>query len=263
MSCSWCPCHSFDFCDILKDLSHRLTNFIVRTLPPFDRMMRSLRLSILFGFTLLFSFAAAQCPTYNGTTYVDSGGSTVWSMYCGFDSSPGSYSTITTGVLTMDSCMLRCDADSRCGGITFVPGADASTSGTCYMKNSVSSHAASSNSNLNSATKIPPYPAPVANNGNSSSGCGSALPSYVTAGGSSVVVSFTAPDGTARAYTIHVPYLYNSNVAAPLIMAFHGAGDTSSTSEGQTGYSAENYNPYAIAVYPQGINVSMSQFVDS
>jgi len=186
-------------------------------------------------------------------------------MYCGFDSQPGAYSTVTANVFTLDGCMLLCDADTRCNAVSFSAAASAPSgtpvSGTCYLKTSVTGHTTSGT--INSATKIPPYPPPAANNVNASTGCNvGALPAGVIAGGNTVSFNYTAPDGTARNYNVHVPYLYKTNVAAPLIMAFHGAGDTATNIESQSGWSLEGTNPYAIAVYPNGVNVSESKIFE-
>jgi len=216
--------------------------------------MRSLRLGLLLGFAFLFSFVSAQCPAYNATTYVDTSGNSSWSMYCGTDSQPGAYNTVTSNVYTLDDCMLLCDGDTKCTGVSFQAGSG-SASGTCYMKNTVSAHTGSTT--LNSATKLPKYPPPPANNANSSTGCSvGALPPGVVAGGGTTSFNFTTPDGLVRNYNIHVPYLYNASVAAPVIMAFHGASDSAVNIESSTGWSLEATNPYAIAVYPNGQNVS-------
>ena len=63
--------------------------------------------------------------------------------------------------------------------------------------------------------------------------------------------------GQNRSFAIHVPSSYNTNKTSPLIVAFHGRGETATNIENDSGFSGETINPYAIAVYPQGFPVSL------
>ncbi|KAF2224226.1 hypothetical protein BDZ85DRAFT_177875, partial [Elsinoe ampelina] len=86
-------------------------------------------------------------------------------------------------------------------------------------------------------------------------GCGQALPSGQTAGGATTAVNYTY-GGVVRSYTIRIPATYDVARAAPLIFSFHGRGDTAGNSEGQTGFSNAQWNPYGIVAYVNGQNVS-------
>jgi poly(3-hydroxybutyrate) depolymerase len=92
----------------------------------------------------------------------------------------------------------------------------------------------------------------------SSAGCGKALPAAQSpAGGASHQTDFTQSDGTARTYLIHIPTNYNKTNPVPLILSFHGRGKSSSEQEQLSQFSNEAFNPNAIAVYPQGLDVSV------
>ena len=58
-----------------------------------------------------------------------------------------------------------------------------------------------------------------------------------------------------RHYRIHLPNSYHSKIATPLILSYHGAGETAEIHEDQTQLSNEEYNANMIAVYPQGDHV--------
>lgn len=209
--------------------------------------MRSLSFILLYSLALIFPGALAQCPASYSATYTDANNEP-YALYCGYDTTPGAY--LTTTAATLPACLALCDADAACGVVTFASG------GICYLKRSVTGVTA--NSNLNSAVKLPPYPAPVAGNINQSGGCGNSLPSYITQGITATSVSFTTADGLTRIYNIRVPLLYDATKAAPLIMAFHGKSSNSHDHEAESGYSFQGWNPYGIVVYPQGYTQSGS-----
>lgn len=97
-----------------------------------------------------------------------------------------------------------------------------------------------------------------------SGGCGKPLPTAQSpAGGASHQVHFTQSDGTARTYLIHIPSNYDVNTAVPLIFSFHGRGKDSAGQEALSQFSNEEWNPDGIAVYPQGIDVSLTDFTYS
>lgn len=196
--------------------------------------------------------AAATCPGSNNTVYTDGCG-TSYTVYCGFDTSPGSSSSASA--TSFSACFPLCDALPNCQSFTYVPG-------TCYFKTSFSTKYTSSS--VNAAVRyVPPnanYIAPqAAGSVNASSGCGSALPAGQVAGASSTSVNFTSPDGYLRNYLIHIPTLYNINTAAPLIFSFHGLSATASQQESLSGFSNDNWNPYGIVIYPNGVNVRKSK----
>lgn len=90
-----------------------------------------------------------------------------------------------------------------------------------------------------------------------SAGCGKSLPKHQGAGGS-YPTDFTTSDGTQRSYIIHIPSNYDVNRAIPLIFFFHGRTKTAESQEQLSQFSNEAWNPGAIAVYPQGLDVSVS-----
>lgn len=203
-----------------------------------------------------FSLVSAQtypitpmCPTYNGTYYTDPNNVT-WTIYCGFDTSPGSTGT-TANIPSFQACMNLCESTTGCQVVTYTTG------GTCYTKPSFSNVVA--NSNLYSAVRYippPPYPKPQANYVNASTGCGLALPAGMSAGGGIYNQTFLAPDGTLRWYLMNIPSSYNISKAAPLIMAFHGRSSTPTAHIAESNWNYEPWNPYGISVFPNGVNVS-------
>ncbi|THY03562.1 hypothetical protein D6D03_04286 [Aureobasidium pullulans] len=172
-----------------------------------------------------------------------------WTVYCNADASPSSYGTINN-VASFGECMSLCsndNAQNRCDTVTY-------TGTTCYLKRGFRNIVRPSNAN--SATvfyPVPAYPAPVTNGLARSSGCGQPLNSQIVAGGASTQFSATGADGYVRTYNVHVPSTYDPNKAAPLIMAFHGRGDSGSAMESNSGLSIERINPYGISVYPTAI----------
>lgn len=208
-----------------------------------------------FAISLLSVIQHAFAQSTNGLCpgskqiYTDSN-SVPYTIYCGFDTSPGSYGSVSASTFT--ACMAACDAaytSNGCTAVTYI-------GTTCYLKTSFSSTVTSSSAN--SAVRYvspPPYPVPVANYVNASTGCGTPLASGIVAGGTSTFVNITAPDNSTRSYYIRIPAAYDPNKASPLIMAFHGRGDTGSNMEGDCGMSVDKWNPYGIAVYPNGVNV--------
>jgi hypothetical protein len=53
-----------------------------------------------------------------------------------------------------------------------------------------------------------------------------------------------------------VPTSYKNTKAAPLIIGYHGRSNNQLSIESDSKLSSETWNPFAIAVYPLGINVS-------
>jgi len=89
--------------------------------------------------------------------------------------------------------------------------------------------------------------------GNSTSiskkGCGSSLPSGMTAGGKSKTFTLGG-----RTYLLYVPKSYDKSTPTGIVFAFHGAGGTSENQESNTGLSKSSINSKYIAIYPQGDN---------
>ncbi|THY78977.1 hypothetical protein D6C86_01961 [Aureobasidium pullulans] len=214
--------------------------------------MVSLRATTLFLSLISSSLAQNLNGLCSGsvstTNFTDSCGGQ-WTVYCNADASPSSYGTINN-VASFGECMSLCsndNAQNRCDTVTY-------TGTTCYLKRGFRNIVRPSNAN--SATvfyPVPAYPAPVTNGVARSSGCGQPLNSQIVAGGASTQFSATGADGYVRTYNVHVPSTYDPNKAAPLIMAFHGRGDSGSAMESNSGLSIERINPYGISVYPTAI----------
>lgn len=199
---------------------------------------------------LVLSQTNAPCPGLNNNPYVDSNNVT-YIIYCGYDGSTSASSTV--GASSFAACMALCDNTANCVHVSY-------SSGNCYLKNGYTGVKTSSNVQsavLCSYGGTPAYPPPVTNYVNASTGCGKALPSGLTPGAASTSQTLTAPDGRVRSFLVNMPASYNPNKAAPLIIAFHGQGESGSAMESESGYSNPIWNPYAIAIYPNGINVSM------
>ena len=87
-------------------------------------------------------------------------------------------------------------------------------------------------------------------------GCGK-LPPLGIIPGVSANLSFltTDPNHPLRSYIIHLPSKYNINKPAPVIFSFHGLTRTAASQEALSQFDNEDWNPDAIAIYPQGLNV--------
>ncbi|KAG9904349.1 acetyl-CoA synthetase-like protein, partial [Aureobasidium melanogenum] len=158
--------------------------------------------------------------TANTTFYTDSCGQQ-YQVYCSADSSPGAYATLDN-VPDFATCMSYCSAagSSVCTTVTYVGTA-------CYLKQSFSTIIRPSSGNTATIYYAPPsYPAPVANGQYRSSGCGTPLNSAISAGGASSVFYGNGSDGYVHSYNVHVPSGYDPNKAAPLILVFHGRGES-------------------------------------
>jgi hypothetical protein len=188
--------------------------------------------------------STSLCPSGNFTSYADSAGNN-WQILCGFDTSPGSFGS--TSASTFQLCLKACKATANCAAVTY--------SGTsCYFKSAFSSLIKST---ANSAFLINTqnYPVPVAGNSKASSGCGASLPAGVQLGGSSTTFQITS-SGKVRSFNVHVPTSYKNTKAAPLIIGYHGRSNNQLSIESDSKLSSETWNPFAIAVYPLGIDVS-------
>lgn len=185
------------------------------------------------------------CPSGNFTTYIDTAGSN-WQVLCGFDTSPGSFGS--TSASTFQSCLQACKTTTNCAAVTYIGTA-------CYFKKSFSSLITKSSANSAFLVNTQKYPVPVSGNSRASSGCGAALPAGVQLGGASRTFQITS-SGKVRSFNVHVPTSYKNNRAAPLIIGYHGRSNNQLSVESDSQLSSETWNPFAIAVYPLGINVS-------
>ncbi|KAF4548794.1 PAN domain-containing protein 1 [Elsinoe fawcettii] len=209
----------------------------------------SLSLPVLFLSVVSAQSITPYCPDLNNQQYTQPSSGQVYTILCNQDTAPGAYAT-NSPVTSLSACITLCDnAGAACRAVSYTPGNQ-----VCYLKNGFTS--ASTSSGVYSAVRyIPPvpYPVPQANYVNSSTGCGVALPSGQTAGGATTSVTYNY-NGVSRSYTIRIPTGYDVAKAAPLILSFHGRGDTATNSEGQTGFSNAQWNPYGIVAYVNGAN---------
>jgi poly(3-hydroxybutyrate) depolymerase len=60
--------------------------------------------------------------------------------------------------------------------------------------------------------------------------------------------------GGTRSFLLHIPQAYIPNTPAPLILAFHGKGQTAHQFESQTSLSYPHFNSTYIVAYPQGLS---------
>jgi poly(3-hydroxybutyrate) depolymerase len=93
----------------------------------------------------------------------------------------------------------------------------------------------------------------VAASDQQSEGCGKALPETAKAG--ETYSDHFDSSGGKRDYTVYLPELYNTSEPAPLIFSYHGRGGNPSEQEGLSELNNTDYNPNAIAVFPQGRKV--------
>lgn len=145
-------------------------------------------------------------------------------------------------------CLAACEATTNCAAVTYIGTA-------CYFKKAFSSLITNPSASSAFMINTQNYPVPASGNSKASSGCGSALPAGIQLGGSSTTFNITS-NGVIRSFNIHVPTSYKNNKAAPLIVAYHGRSNNQLSVESDSQLSSETWNPYAISVYPLGINVS-------
>lgn len=188
-----------------------------------------------------------SCPSSNFTTFVDTQGKS-WQILCGFDTSPGSFGSTSASSFTQ--CLAACEATTNCAAVTYVGTA-------CYFKKGFSSLIANPSASSAFLINTQNYPVPVSGNSKASSGCGSALPAGIQLGGSSTTFTITS-NGVVRSFNVHVPTSYKNNRAAPLIVAYHGRSNNQLSVESDSQLSSESWNPFAVSVYPLGINASRS-----
>jgi hypothetical protein len=186
------------------------------------------------------------CPSSNFTNYADTAGNN-WQILCGFDTSPGSFGS--TSASTFQLCLQACKATTNCAAVTYIGTA-------CYFKKAFSSLITKSSANSAFLVNTQNYPVPVSGNSRASLGCGASLPAGVQLGGSSTTFNLTS-SGKVRSFNVHVPTSYKNAKAAPLIIGYHGRSNNQLSVESDSQLSSETWNPYAIAVYPLGLNVSV------
>ncbi|KAM0722668.1 hypothetical protein Q7P37_002109 [Cladosporium fusiforme] len=175
-----------------------------------------------------------------------------YDVTCGKDTAPGASRNVPN-IANIHACMQTCDADTQCRAATFAGG---SGSGICYLKYSYTGITSTSNTPTTLAALvryIPPntnYAVPQTATGG---GCGQALPGGLVANGASVQFTYTPTDGIQRRYLVHIPQYYDINKASPVIFGFHGQGGSAEDIQTQTGFNDPILNPYAIAIYVQGV----------
>ncbi|KAG9854360.1 carbohydrate esterase family 1 protein, partial [Aureobasidium melanogenum] len=184
-----------------------------------------------------------SCPSSNFTTFVDTQGKN-WQILCGFDTNPGSFGSTSASTLAL--CLSACEATTNCAAVTYIGTA-------CYFKKGFSSLITNPSASSAFMINTQNYPVPASGNSQASSGCGSALPAGIQLGGSSTTFNITS-NGVVRSFNVHVPTSYKNNKAAPLIVAYHGRSNNQLSVESDSQLSSESWNPFAISVYPLGIN---------
>lgn len=65
-------------------------------------------------------------------------------------------------------------------------------------------------------------------------------------------------NGRNRTYRIHLPSSYEPNTPAPLVISYHGHGQSMVLQETLSQFSNDAINPSMIAVYPQGLKGKVS-----
>lgn len=91
----------------------------------------------------------------------------------------------------------------------------------------------------------------------SSKGCGKSLPDGVKLGHSKNLTIKSDSGSSPREYRIHVPESYKNEDAIPLILSFHGRNKDMKFQEELSQFSNASYGFEGIAVYPQGVPVSL------
>lgn len=92
--------------------------------------------------------------------------------------------------------------------------------------------------------------------GLSSSGCGQELPSGQAIG---EVSNVTITSGeNPRSYLISIPLTYDQDIPTAVILSYHGGVRTSEDQLVLDGLTSPTFNNYAIVVYPQGIDVRVT-----
>lgn len=186
---------------------------------------------------------ADLCPYYDGASYTDAEGST-YQIFCGEDSNPGADLGLAAAA-NLTQCLGICDGTPKCVAATLA-------GGNCYMK----SDFVAPSSNYRVATALlynaNNYTRSLSSISAGSSGCGSQLPSWITA--NSVSVSRTGlSQGQERNWRIRVPTAYDINTPAPLVFALHGVYESPSNIEFYSAFSSDYHNPFAIVVYPDSL----------
>ncbi|KAI5194519.1 hypothetical protein E4T38_09539 [Aureobasidium subglaciale] len=194
--------------------------------------------------TVALAASTSLCPSSNFTSFADSAGDD-WQILCGFDTSPGSFGSVSAA--SLPACIQACKTTTNCNAVTYI--------GTsCYFKKAFASLITKSSASSAFLINSQNYPIPVSGSGAASSGCGKALPAGVQLGGKSTTFQLTS-NGQVRSFNVHVPTSYKNNQAAPLVVAYHGRSNNQLSVESDSQLSSESWNPFAIAVYPLGANL--------
>lgn len=75
------------------------------------------------------------CPTYDNTLYIPQPNGHEFVIECYYDRYGGDERNGTVYTTTFDSCIKSCDTDPTCVAVSYVPNAQAGSSGPCYLKN--------------------------------------------------------------------------------------------------------------------------------
>lgn len=93
--------------------------------------------------------------------------------------------------------------------------------------------------------------------------CGKAADAQVRPGDASKELTIQSnAGGGERPYLLHLPVGYSPKDPSPLILSFHGKGQSTTDFEIETQLSNSEINNKAIVVYPEGIKVRSSQSME-
>lgn len=161
--------------------------------------------------------------------------------------------------------MSACSSQLGCVDVSWVPG----SKGACYLKNALVAQVTNSavwGARLvaNSTVMAPitnDFGACAASFISGSSGCGTPIPSFLTPGNAgslsdSNVITLTLRDGSTRKYYMYLPPNYKTNTPAPVIISYHGNGETGINQALRTGFQDTTMNLNTITVYPSGVGGS-------
>ncbi len=82
--------------------------------------------------------------------------------------------------------------------------------------------------------------------------CGNELPTHPDWEGVGVLGEYIIHNGTKRAYSINVPSSYRVSEPTPLLIMFHGLGDTGSNFQRWSGLDSVAEAAGIITAYPNG-----------
>lgn len=86
--------------------------------------------------------------------------------------------------------------------------------------------------------------------------CGSELPTFADWEGTGVLGEYVVHEGTKRAYALNIPSSYDSSEALPLLIMFHGGGDTGPNFQRWSGLDSVADAAGFVTVYPNASGMS-------